>query len=88
MNTSRPTTVNVEVIIRDQLLSLVVSNRRSGRRAVGGVASGGRGPAEALLDVVLDDAVELLRDALARGEVKEFARIIAPLSEIYREVTA
>ena len=30
----------------------------------------------------------LLRDALARGEVKEFARIIAPLSEIYREVTA
>ena len=30
----------------------------------------------------------LLRDALSRGEVKEFARIIAPLSEIYREVTA
>ena len=30
----------------------------------------------------------LLREALSRGEVKEFARIIAPLSEIYREVTA
>jgi len=30
----------------------------------------------------------LLRAAMARGEVKEFARMIAPLSEIYREVTA
>lgn len=30
----------------------------------------------------------LLAEALRRGEVREFARVVAPLSEIYREVTA
>ena len=48
---------------------------------------GGRAVIE-LTGEVPDADQTLLRDALSRGEVKEFARVIAPLSEIYREVTA
>ena len=39
-----------------------------------------------ILDVGADRA--LLSEALRRGDVHEFARIVPPLSEIYREVTA
>ena len=43
----------------------------------------------ALLEL-LDDGAEqaVLREAVERGAVREFARVVPPLSEIYREVTA
>ena len=30
----------------------------------------------------------MLREAVERGAVREFARVVPPLAEIYREVTA
>ena len=43
----------------------------------------------ALLEL-LDDGAEqaVLREAVERGAVREFSRVVPPLSEIYREVTA
>ncbi len=43
----------------------------------------------ALLELVEEGAEQVvLREALARGPVREFAPVVPPLSEIYREVTA
>ena len=43
----------------------------------------------ALLELVTEGAEQaVLREAVARGAVREFSRVVPPLSEIYREVTA
>ena len=44
----------------------------------------------ALLDVGdnLAAVQPILQDALRRGEVREFARVVTPLSDVYREMTA
>ncbi len=43
----------------------------------------------ALLELVAEGADQaVLREAVARGAVREFTRVVPPLSEIYREVTA
>jgi len=43
----------------------------------------------ALLELVAEGAEQaVLREAVARGAVREFSRVVPPLSEIYREVTA
>ncbi len=43
----------------------------------------------ALLELLSEGAEQaVLREAVARGAVREFARVVPPLSEIYREVTA
>jgi ABC-2 type transport system ATP-binding protein len=43
----------------------------------------------ALLELVTDGAEQaVLREAVARGAVREFSRVVPPLAEIYREVTA
>ena len=43
----------------------------------------------AVVEPESDEATQrLLREAMARGSVREFARIVPRLSEIYREVTA
>jgi ABC-2 type transport system ATP-binding protein len=45
--------------------------------------------ASALLEVTDGDAVQpLLREALSRGEIREFAAVVPALSELYREVAA
>ena len=42
-----------------------------------------------LLELVTEGAEQaVLRDAVARGAVREFSRVVPPLAEIYREVTA
>jgi ABC-2 type transport system ATP-binding protein len=43
----------------------------------------------ALLELLVDGAEQgVLREAVERGAVREFSRVVPPLSEIYREVTA
>jgi ABC-2 type transport system ATP-binding protein len=43
----------------------------------------------ALLELVTEGAEQaVLREAVARGAVREFSRVVPPLAEIYREVTA
>ncbi len=43
----------------------------------------------ALLELLTDGADQaLLREAVARGAVREFTKVVPPLSEVYREVTA
>ena len=43
----------------------------------------------ALMELVAEGADQaVLREAVARGTVREFTRVVPPLSEIYREVTA
>ena len=43
----------------------------------------------ALLELVTEGAEQaVLREAVARGAVREFTRVVPPLAEIYREVTA
>lgn len=43
----------------------------------------------ALLELVTEGAEQaVLREALSRGAVREFSRVVPPLAEIYREVTA
>ena len=43
----------------------------------------------ALLELVTEGAEQaVLREAVARGGVREFSRVVPPLAEIYREVTA
>ena len=42
-----------------------------------------------LLELVTEGAEQaVLREAVARGTVREFSRVVPPLAEIYREVTA
>jgi ABC-2 type transport system ATP-binding protein len=43
----------------------------------------------ALLELLTDGADQaVLREAVARGAVREFTKVVPPLSEVYREVTA
>jgi ABC-2 type transport system ATP-binding protein len=43
----------------------------------------------ALLELLADGADQaVLREALERGAVREFTRVVPPLAEVYREVTA
>jgi ABC-2 type transport system ATP-binding protein len=43
----------------------------------------------ALLELVTEGAEQaLLREAVSRGAVREFTRVVPPLAEVYREVTA
>ncbi|HYN66501.1 MAG TPA: ATP-binding cassette domain-containing protein [Ornithinibacter sp.] len=43
----------------------------------------------ALMELVAEGADQVvLREAVARGAVREFTRVVPPLSEVYREVTA
>ena len=53
-------------------------------------ASAFREAARAMFALMTDpDAVQpLLREALSRGEIREFAVVVPALSELYREVAA
>ena len=43
----------------------------------------------ALLELLTEGADQaVLREALERGAVREFTRVVPPLAEVYREVTA
>ena len=56
---------------------------------LGGVVVDRVGTNEVLLEPLVEGAEQVaLREALARGEVLEFGRVVTPLSEVYREVTA
>jgi ABC-2 type transport system ATP-binding protein len=58
-------------------------------RDVPGITVVDEGPTWALLDLsTADDADRLLRQALARGSVREFAQVVPTVADVFREVAA
>lgn len=72
-----------------QRLRLVVDGDAGWVRAVRGLHVVDVDGPVALVEIAEDGADQaLLREALSRGEVREFARVVPALSELYREVAA
>ena len=58
-------------------------------RDIGGIHVHDVDGSTALLELLTDGADQVvLREAVARGAVREFTRVVPPLAEVYREVTA
>ncbi|MBI4940355.1 MAG: ATP-binding cassette domain-containing protein [Actinobacteria bacterium] len=72
-----------------QRFRLVLDGDAGWVRGVGGVHVVDVDGASALLEVLDPDVVQpLLREALSRGGIREFAAVVPALSELYREVAA